>query len=52
MFELGKTVVSEDILVRDFVCNLQACKGGCCVDGKMVLMILTFWTSAAIEQMK
>jgi hypothetical protein len=33
MFELGKTVVSEEILEREFVCNLQACKGGCCVDG-------------------
>lgn len=33
MFELGKMVVSEEILEREFVCNLQACKGGCCVDG-------------------
>ena len=33
MFELGKTVVSEEILERRFVCDLQACKGGCCVDG-------------------
>ena len=33
MFELGKTVASEEILEREFVCNLQACKGGCCVDG-------------------
>ena len=33
MFELGKTVVSEEILQEDFVCNLSACKGACCVDG-------------------
>lgn len=33
MFQLGKTIVSEDILERDFVCNLSACKGACCVDG-------------------
>ena len=33
MFQLGKTLVSEDILENDFVCNLNACKGGCCVDG-------------------
>lgn len=33
MFELGKTIVSEDILEEDFVCNLSACKGACCVAG-------------------
>jgi len=33
MFQLGKTIVSEDIIKRDFVCNLTACKGACCVDG-------------------
>ncbi len=33
MFELGKTVVSEEILENRFVCDLQACKGACCVDG-------------------
>lgn len=33
MFQLGKTIVSEDILQKDFVCNLSACKGACCVDG-------------------
>lgn len=33
MFQLGKTIVSEDILEREFVCNLSACHGACCVDG-------------------
>lgn len=33
MFQLGKTIVSEEILERDFVCNLSACKGNCCIDG-------------------
>lgn len=33
MFQLGKTIVSEEILENDFVCNLTACKGACCVDG-------------------
>ena len=33
MFQLGKTIVSEDIIEKDFVCNLNACKGACCVDG-------------------
>ena len=33
MFQLGKMVVSEEILEKDFVCNLNACKGACCIDG-------------------
>ena len=33
MFELGKTVVSEEILENHFVCDLNACKGACCIDG-------------------
>src|SRR5690606_11771009 len=33
MFQLGKTIVSEEIIEKDFVCNLSACKGACCVDG-------------------
>ena len=33
MIQLGKTLVSEDIIDKDFVCNLSACKGACCVDG-------------------
>jgi len=34
MFQLGKTIVSEAILENDFVCNLHACKGACCIDGE------------------
>ena len=33
MFQLGKTIVSEEIIKKDFICNLSACKGACCVDG-------------------
>ncbi|WP_104734856.1 DUF3109 family protein [Hanstruepera ponticola] len=33
MFQLGKTIISEDIIQKDFVCNLSACKGACCIDG-------------------
>jgi len=33
MFQLGKSIVSEDIIEKDFVCNLSACKGACCIDG-------------------
>ncbi|GAK99054.1 hypothetical protein JCM19314_3085 [Nonlabens ulvanivorans] len=34
MFQLGKTIVSDDVLEKDFVCNLTACKGVCCVAGE------------------
>jgi hypothetical protein len=34
MFQLGKTIVSEDIIEKEFVCNLSACKGKCCIDGE------------------
>ena len=33
MFQLHKTIVSEEILEKEFVCNLSACQGACCVDG-------------------
>jgi hypothetical protein len=33
MFQIGKTIVSEDIIEENFLCNLSACKGACCVDG-------------------
>ena len=33
MFQLGKAIVSEEIIENDFVCNLSACKGACCIDG-------------------
>ena len=33
MFQLGKTIVSEDIIEKEFVCNLGACKGACCIEG-------------------
>lgn len=34
MFQLGKTIVSEDLIEKDFVCNLTACKGACCIEGE------------------
>lgn len=34
MFQLGKTLVSEEIIKNDFLCNLSACKGACCIDGE------------------
>ncbi len=33
MFQLGKTIVSESIIEKDFLCNLSACKGACCING-------------------
>lgn len=33
MIQLEKAIVSEAILDNDFVCNLNACKGACCVAG-------------------
>jgi len=34
MFQIDKTLISEEILENDFVCNLSACKGACCVAGE------------------
>ena len=33
MFTIGNTVISEDIVDKFFVCDLQKCKGACCVEG-------------------
>src|SRR5688572_3751427 len=34
MIAIDKTLVSEDLLERRFVCDLNACKGACCVSGE------------------
>ena len=34
MFQIGKTIVSEDLIEKEFVCNLTVCKGACCVEGE------------------
>ena len=33
MIQLGKTIISEEILEKQFVCDLTKCKGACCVEG-------------------
>lgn len=33
MIAIGETLVSEDLLEKKFVCDLNACKGACCVQG-------------------
>ena len=34
MFQLGDTLVSEDLLKEHFACDLSQCKGACCVEGE------------------
>lgn len=33
MIIIDDILVSDEIIQEEFVCNLQTCKGGCCVDG-------------------
>ncbi|MEL7585898.1 MAG: DUF3109 family protein [Prolixibacteraceae bacterium] len=33
MLEIGKTIVSFDVLEEHFLCDLMKCKGACCVEG-------------------
>ncbi len=33
MFKVGEVLVSDDIREKEFVCNLEKCKGACCVEG-------------------
>lgn len=33
MIQIGETIISEDIIENDFVCNLNACAGACCIEG-------------------
>lgn len=33
MILIGNTVISDDIKEQFFVCNLEKCKGACCVEG-------------------
>ncbi len=34
MIQIGQTVVSLDVLEKQFICNLAKCKGMCCVFGE------------------
>lgn len=34
MIEIADTLVSSELLEREFVCNLSACRGACCVEGE------------------
>lgn len=33
MIEIGKTIVALDVLQEQFICDLKACKGACCIEG-------------------
>jgi hypothetical protein len=33
MLAIGKVLLSEDLIEKKFVCDLNACKGACCVGG-------------------
>ena len=34
MIAVGDTLISENLLEKKFVCDLNACKGACCVEGE------------------
>jgi hypothetical protein len=34
MIIVGNTLVSEDLFEQQFVCDLNACKGACCIEGE------------------
>jgi hypothetical protein len=33
MLEIGRTIISLDVLEKHFLCDLLKCKGACCVEG-------------------
>jgi hypothetical protein len=33
IIEIGKVLVSSELLEKQFVCDLNACKGACCIEG-------------------
>ncbi|HNP96916.1 MAG TPA: DUF3109 family protein [Cyclobacteriaceae bacterium] len=35
MLKVGEVLVSDDIKEKEFVCNLEKCKGACCVEGEL-----------------
>lgn len=34
MLQIGETLISLDILEKQFICNLGKCKGACCIEGE------------------
>lgn len=49
MLEVGRAIISLDILEKKFLCDLMKCKGACCVEGDSGAPV-TFEESKAIEE--
>jgi hypothetical protein len=48
MVEVGKAVISFDVLTKPFVCDLNTCKGICCIEGDAGAPV----TETEIEKLK
>jgi len=35
MMEVGSVILSDDIKEKFFVCDLESCKGACCIEGDL-----------------
>lgn len=35
MIKIGETLISDDVLEEFFVCDIEKCKGACCVEGDL-----------------
>jgi len=33
MIEIGRTIISRDVFEQYFLCDIQKCKGACCIEG-------------------
>ena len=33
IIEIGETLVSDEIFTKKFICDLDKCKGACCIEG-------------------
>ncbi len=33
MLAIGKTLISDDVVAESFICDIEACKAACCVEG-------------------
>jgi len=33
MLQIGKAIISLDVIQKEFCCDIEKCKGACCVDG-------------------
>lgn len=34
MIQIGKTIISSEVVEKQFVCDLEKCRGACCVEGE------------------